>query len=129
MEASSMKLQTSNNPIYLSVIAITCAAIATTAQISANIASDRAQSTRSKALKVTAQHDIADTCWVLQGTEPLKIGDRIDIGSTSSRTPTACFKGNGQYGFAAYINGQLQITHVFSNKEIQASKSALKEQK
>jgi len=124
-----MKLQTSNNPIYLSVIAITCAAIATTAQISANIASDRAQTTRSKALKVTAQHDIADTCWSLQGTEPLKIGDRIDIGSTSSKTPTACFKANGQYGFAAYVKGQLEVTHVFSLKEVQISKSALKEQK
>ena len=124
-----MKLKTSNNPIYLSAIAIACAAVATTAQISANIASDRAQSTRSKALKVTAQHDIADTCWTLQGASPLKIGDRIDIGSTSSKTPTACFKGNRQYGFAAYINGQLQVTHVFSGKEIQAAKSVLKEQK
>src|SRR4028118_2316682 len=123
-----MKLQTSNNPIYLSAIAITCAAIATTAQISANIASDRAQTARSKALKVTAQYDMADTCWSLQGTEPLKIGDRIDIGSTSSKTPTACFKANGQYGFAAYVNGQLQVTHVFSLKEIQASKSALKKE-
>lgn len=124
-----MKLKTSNNPIYLSAIAITCAAIATTAQVSANITSDRAQTARSKALKVTAQHDIADTCWTLEGTEPLKIGDRIDIGSTSSKTPTACFKGNRQYGFAAYINGQLQVTHVFSTREIQASSSALKEKK
>jgi hypothetical protein len=124
-----MKLQTSNSPIYLSAIAITCAAIATTAQISANIASDRAQIGRSKALKVTAQYDMADTCWSLQVSEPLKIGSRIDIGSTSTKTPTACFKANGQYGFAAYVNGQLQVTHVFSLKEVQISKSALKKEK
>ena len=124
-----MKLTTSKNPVYLSAIAIVCAAIATTAQVSANLNSERKESARQKALRVTAQHVIADTCWFIQGSQPLRIGDRLDIGNPSARTPTACFQGNGQYGFAAYINNQLQITHVFSNREIQAAKSQLLDSK
>ena len=125
-----MKLVTSKNPVYLSAIAIGCAAIATTAKISANLNSERSESARQKALRVTAQHVIADTCWVIQGSQPpLKIGDRIDIGSISARTPTACFRNNAQYGYAAYLNGQLQITQVFSKRELEAAKSMLKKEK
>lgn len=122
-----MKLKLSNNPIYLSAVAVACAAVATTAQVSANLNSERSESARQKALRVTTQHFLADSCWQIQGDEPLRIGDRIDIGNPSAKTPTACFRGNGQYGFAAYVNNQLQITQVFSVKEIQAAKSQLLE--
>jgi hypothetical protein len=124
-----MKLQTSKNPIYGAAIALSCAAVATTAQINANLASDRAELTRQNALMVTAKHVIADTCWQILLKKPLLIGDSINIGSLSSKTPTACFKGNGEYGFAAYTNGQLKITQVFSIKEIQAAKSILEPKK
>lgn len=124
-----MKLKMSNNPIYLGAIAVACAGIATTAKISANLNSERSELARQKALRTTAQHVLADTCWQLAGNEPLRIGDRIDIGSMTARSPTACFKGSGQYGFAAYINSQLQITQVFSAREIQAAKSLLLEPK
>lgn len=121
-----MKLQISKNPLYLTAIAIAAATIATTAQISQNIASNRAEAARSKALRVIAQHNMADSCWQIQDSEPLRIGDELSIGGTGSRTPTACFKAKYQYGFASYLNGKLQITQVFSEREVEAAKSMLK---
>jgi len=79
---------------------------------------------RASALKIVAQHVLADTCWKNENTDPdkpFKINDRLTLkGTTYGNAPTECFynPGTNQYAQGAYLNGSLQVTQVFSSKEI-----------
>jgi len=85
---------------------------------------------RASALNIVAQHVIADTCWKNQNTDPdkpFKINDRITLkGTTYGSAPTACFynPATNQYAQGAYLNGNLQVTQVFSSKEIKSQLGA-----
>ena len=79
---------------------------------------------RASALKIVAQHVLADTCWKNENTspdKPFKIGDRLTLkGTTYGSSPTGCFynPGTNQYAQGAYLGGNLQVSQVFSAKEI-----------
>ena len=79
---------------------------------------------RSQALQTVSQHVIADTCWSNDNQsidKPFKLGDRLTLkGTTYGSSPTGCFynPATSQYAMGAYLDGNLQVTQVFSNKEI-----------
>ena len=79
---------------------------------------------RASALKIVAKHVLADTCWKNDNTDPdkpFKINDRLTLkGTTYGSAPTGCFynPGTNQYAQGAYLDGSLQVTQVFSSKEI-----------
>jgi hypothetical protein len=122
-----MKLQVSKSPMILTALACTCAAVATVAQVNANMQSDRAEGARRKALRVVAQHVVAESCLEVEGND-FRLGQKVVL--EGGKSPTACFvNSQGQYAFAGYLDGELQITQVFSQRELDAAKSMLKKGK
>lgn len=118
-----MQLKTSSFNIVLTGITVACAAIAVISQTSVQLSSSRNQETRTKNLTTIAQHVISQSCWEVEADQ-FTIGEPVIVKGLS---PTSCFFNNktNQYGYAAYLNGKLQITHVFSWKEVEAQKSTV----
>lgn len=103
-----------------------CAAIAVASQAVADLGSARNQETRDKDLTVTAQNVMAQRCWEVKGQEKFTIGELIEV---NGKSPTSCFinRQTNEYGHAAYLQGKLQVTNVFSQKEVNAKTSYLLE--
>ena len=114
---------------YSTAIAALCAAIAMASRVSQNLKSVTLETNRNHALKIVANHMISESCWIIQSNDSLKIGDEIALdGMGKGTSPTSCvINGNGQFGFVAYHNNKLQTVYVFTEKEVAAKRSEIKE--
>jgi hypothetical protein len=101
-----------------------CAVLSMSAQLAQNLTSSRAQVSRSKALDTVARHSLVNNCQKV--VRPMLIGDVIQL-HADGRSPTSCFKDpSGKIGHAAYHNSQLQVQHLFTQKELDAQISLIK---
>ncbi|RUT02727.1 hypothetical protein DSM106972_056470 [Dulcicalothrix desertica PCC 7102] len=93
-----------------------------TQQISANVSSQTAISSRQRALVNIAKHVKSDTCWQNKANYPLKINDVIAVeGTETGKIPTSCVyvPKTKQFLNVVYSNGEVTVTRIFSIKEVQ----------
>lgn len=113
-------------------ISIGCAVVALGLVFSKESASVQQITARQKALVNIAKHVKSETCWLDDSDVVYKIGDPlITPGSETGRIPTSCVIAShvGQYLEVAYKNSELQVTRIYSEKEVNSQLSILKSKK
>lgn len=99
-------------------ICLACALIAVGFGVAKKQSSINNQSARMSALQDINNYRDADNCWNVKLDYPLMIGTVIN--TPPGQIPTACFyhQPSGLYGYAAYLNGKLQVIRVFTQTEV-----------
>lgn len=114
--------------LAINVLSLT---VVTATTVNARLKSNTAIAERAKSLDAIAKHILADTCWKSNQTTPFKLGDSITLsGSEDGRSPTSCLYNTrtGQFLYLAYNGGELEVTQVYSRKEVRSQISILKKQ-
>ncbi len=96
--------------------------------MSGNLTNAAELKSKSAALKQVVDEYKGDRCWFQPGDQPFKIGDLVKLEGTNYGTsPTSCvanFKQGvpskyKQFAEIKYKDGELVVTNVFSNKDVQ----------
>jgi hypothetical protein len=100
-------------------ICLLCAVITAGFAVARNQASVNANQARTAALSQITKYRAANNCWEVEGTNPVLIGNEIDI-PNEGKSPTACFfdTNSQRYIFAGYLNGRLQALYIFTKTEV-----------
>jgi hypothetical protein len=99
--------------------------------ISARLSSKNQLSARQQGLVKVANNYMADSCWVSRQEQPYKIGDAVETdGTLLGKLPTSCIKSvkTRQLLHVMYLDGRLQVIHVFTPTELQNQISAIKKE-
>ncbi|BAY27550.1 hypothetical protein NIES2100_73750 [Calothrix sp. NIES-2100] len=99
-----------------------CTVLSVSASVIQNrVTSDNAIAARAKGLENLAKHVKADTCWKVKASAPWKLGDFVTVGGTEyGRLPSTCVYSpqTQQFLQVSYLDGELQVTQVYSRKEV-----------
>jgi hypothetical protein len=101
---------------------IICLGYITCNQVWSSVTSKNQIQARSKGLITIAQHVKSETCWFNQSGTAFKIGDSVNLaGTQNGRIPTSCIIApkTKQYLQVGYLENDLQVTQIYSPKEIQ----------
>ncbi|KOP23481.1 hypothetical protein AMR41_26235 [Hapalosiphon sp. MRB220] len=123
-----------NKPIIKPLLALNAVALicTTVVVVSERVRSDTSLTKRSKGLEILANHVLSKSCWTSFAEDPYKISDVITTnGSVKGRIPTSCIfvPATQQFLQVGYLNGDLQVLHVYSRQELKNQISQIKEGK